>query len=128
MAKDGAVLIVEDDDQVRRMMTELLRLEGYEVIPAETGLEAVRVLEEHRPPAGRLSLVLLDLALPEVDGLGVLDHLTILDRYVPVVAISAYPELLTAAQISGVDGLPVKPFVPAELLSAVKLARRPQAN
>ena len=65
----GNVLIVEDDPEMRDMLTTLLALEGFHAIAAEDGLEALHLLRtvRHRAP-GEPCLVLLDLSMPRLSG------------------------------------------------------------
>jgi signal transduction histidine kinase/CheY-like chemotaxis protein len=67
---DGSVLVVDDDPAVRRLVAETLRAEGVELREAADGHAALREIEERRPDA-----VVLDLILPELDGFAVLEHL-----------------------------------------------------
>src|SRR5256885_5945283 len=82
------VLLVEDEPPVRELVAELLREEGYEVREARDGVEAIRTLDESLLPSGRACLILLDMMLPRVDGVGVLRHLAERGAHVPVVAMS----------------------------------------
>src|SRR5262245_11526602 len=86
-----AVLLVEDNDELRGALADLLRLEGYRVREARNGAHALRVLrdEEVRPFA-----IVLDLTMPAVDGWEFRRALSDLPEYadLPVVVISAVDE------------------------------------
>ena len=86
---------------------------------ARDGGEAIRALEENRPPAGHLCVVLLDMMLPSVDGMSVLHHLAALGAYVPVVAMSASREHLLQAAAAGAQVTVAKPFDLDSLLAVV---------
>jgi two-component system response regulator CpxR len=82
-----SVLVVDDDEAIRQVISEVLRDEGYEVVCAENGLQALRELrKEHHP-----DLVLLDLMMPVMSGWEVLDELQSSDELsrIPVVVVSA---------------------------------------
>ena len=87
------VLVVDDERLIRWSLRERLTAAGYAVREAETGLEAVDAFAE-RPPA----LVLLDLALPELDGLGVLRSVLKIDPACPVIVMSAHDSPGSGAQ------------------------------
>src|SRR5215213_1146860 len=112
-------LVVDDEPMLRLLLGDLLRDEGYTVVEAADGAEAIRHLNEHRPPPHRLGLVLLDMMMPRVNGLGVLKHLATLDSYVPVVAMSANAGRLTEAQRAGAKETVAKPFDLDHLLAVV---------
>ncbi len=120
MGDERAILIVEDDAAIRRMLAEMLQAEGYPVAQAEDGTQAACLLENHRPPPEHFCLVLLDMMLPGLDGLGVLQRLAALGSYVPVVAMSANHELLAAAAQAGAHDVVPKPFDLTGMLDVVE--------
>lgn len=79
------ILVVDDEPLIRWSLRERLTAAGYEVREAETGLEAVDAFAERSP-----ALVLLDLALPELDGLGVLRSVRRMRPLCPVIVMSAH--------------------------------------
>src|SRR3954452_409189 len=81
------VLVVEDEPAVRDLVADLLREEGYQVVEARDGAEAIRRLDLPKRHADHLCGVLLDMMLPRVDGLGVLHLLAAMGADVPVVAM-----------------------------------------
>lgn len=114
------VLIVDDDLPSVKMNSYLLREEGYEVVTAANGLEALRLLEEET-----IDLVILDVMMPMLDGHETLRRLR--QRYdVPVIFLSAKGE--TADKVKGLeigaDDYLAKPFEPSELLARVKSVMR----
>jgi CheY-like chemotaxis protein len=81
------VLVADDDDAIRQVISEVLRDEGYDVICVENGAQALRALQQAPPP----DLVLLDLMMPVMSGWEVLEQLQ--SSYelsqIPVVVVSA---------------------------------------
>lgn len=79
----AAILIADDAPAVLDVLSEVLSQEGHEVHTATTGGEALRRFEEVRP-----ELVVLDIVMPDIDGLVVLDSIRRVDARVPVVLIT----------------------------------------
>jgi two-component system, OmpR family, response regulator MprA len=112
------ILLVEDEPAVRELLADVLSAEGYRVLQARDGAEAIQTLDG-MPPDTDFSLVLLDMMLPMVDGLGVLDHLASQGVVSPVVAMSARADSLAAAQSAGAQATIPKPFELDVLLNVV---------
>ena len=66
------ILFAEDDADIRRIVSEVLRLEGYTVLDAIDGEDAIRILHENK---GRINLALLDVRMPKKDGKEVYDEI-----------------------------------------------------
>lgn len=113
----AAVLVVEDDDDVRDAMVELLQAQGYEVLSAANGLEALACMRA-RPD---LSLVLLDLSMPIMDGWECREQM-LKDAALaklPVVLLSGTSSIAAEQnELSAAAVLP-KPFAPRALLAVV---------
>src|SRR5207245_11763034 len=79
-------LVVEDNDKNRKLVRDVLTFKGYEIIEAETGEEGVRLAQERHP-----SLVLMDIRLPGIDGIGALRQLRAeaATREIPIMAMTA---------------------------------------
>lgn len=114
------ILVVEDDRPLARALTRNLEVRGYEVVVAQDGPEAIRQAADHLP-----DLVLLDLGLPGIDGLGVLDSLRGWSD-VPVIVLSARgtQEDKIEALDAGADDYVAKPFAMGELLARIRAALR----
>ena len=113
------ILLVDDDDDTADILRFFLEREGYEVVTAREGGEALRVMSERGEP----DLMLLDLAMPGMDGWGVMDALARHPRWVgtPVVVLTASwqvsPEDVLAL---GADAMLRKPVMPDALLATVE--------
>src|SRR3954469_22573273 len=113
------ILVAKDYDDARDMYSEMLKLAGYEVVPAKNGQEALDILGKER-----FDLVILDVALPKVDGITLIRHLRAQPRtqFLPIITISAlvgnwmHKRILAA----GADVVLDKPCLPAELADAVR--------
>jgi two-component system cell cycle sensor histidine kinase/response regulator CckA len=111
------ILVVEDERPVRRAVARLLRRNGYEVIEAASGEEALRIVED-----GSVDLVLTDVVMPGVSGVELAERLGETHPALPIVYMSGY----TADHLEnhGVRDLPLlhKPFGEPELTSLVRRA------
>jgi CheY-like chemotaxis protein len=111
---ERTVLVVDDDAEVRGFVAMVLRAAGYQVLTAADGAEALECIARQRP-----DLVLLDLAMPVMDGRQLLRTLRARRVNVPLVFMSAGYNARLEAERHGADGYLGKPFTRAELLAAV---------
>jgi two-component system, chemotaxis family, chemotaxis protein CheY len=113
-----SVLIVEDDEGVCQSLSALLREEGYEVQLAADGAEGLRCLERRPLP----TLILLDLMMPKIDGVG-FRRAQLADpelRDIPVILLSARPDIASQAEQLGAEDYLRKPMSFEELLHVVQ--------
>src|SRR5919206_4759794 len=119
------VLVVDDDDDIRLLLRELLSGAGYLVETAEDGRVALRVFHEHPT-----DIVVLDLSMPELDGFETLERLRDLSD-VPVILLTARSGEIDKVRgfRAGADDYVVKPFGRQELLARIEaLLRRAPAT
>lgn len=115
------MVVIEDDLDARQMYSGFLRAKGWTVFTAADGRVGIDKTLELRPDA-----VVLDLAMPRVDGWTVLRQLrgSSMTARIPVVAVSALPDARDAALYAGADAYLAKPCSPEVLyLQLVSLAR-----
>ncbi|WAS96360.1 response regulator [Nannocystis punicea] len=114
------ILLVEDETTVRRSLRTILVDRGFRVVEAETAAEGVQRASEHNP-----DLVLLDLGLPDRDGIAVV---TALRKWslAPVIVLSArgQEDDKVSALDAGADDYLIKPFSANELLARIRVALR----
>jgi len=134
MTSSDRVLVVEDDPSIRKALQINLQLEGYQVLAAEDGEEALQLCSH---AAGLPDLVLVDLMLPRLSGLDVIRELRLRDQDLPIVVLSAKDQEgdKVLALSLGADDYITKPFGLAELLARVRVGlrrgkrqRRPSAS
>ena len=115
------VLVVEDQAEVRQMTVRALQAEGYAVIEASDGQHALELLGNGGP---RVSLVITDLALPRLDGLGLARELANLLPSIPVLFMTGYTSSESMRRSALVRGHPLleKPFTADELARRVRSA------
>ncbi len=115
------ILLVEDDDGVRGAVTEMLRLGGYQVVPAVNALDARNIFDRD---GGRFDMVLSDVVLPDRDGLQLIDELLQQRPDLPVLVTSGYPDERAQWPLIKERGYGFlrKPFSISELLLAIRAA------
>ncbi len=113
-------LVIDDEPQIRRLLRVMLEAHGYRVFEASTGSEGIAEVAVRRP-----DVVLLDLGLPDLDGLSVLKRLREWSP-VPVVILSVRDgeDEKVEALDAGADDYVTKPFGAAELLARLRAAQR----
>jgi DNA-binding response OmpR family regulator len=113
------VLVADDDADIVRFVEVNLRLEGFQVVTARDGQEALTKALEVRP-----DVVLLDVLMPRIDGYTVCSRLRADDRGAAIAVILLTANFITAdqevARQAGADDFVVKPFDPCELMARVK--------
>lgn len=114
------ILIVEDEKSIAHFISTILNSNGYEAILARTGAEAQSIISSHCP-----DLIILDLGLPDMDGLDILRDLRSWSS-LPVVVVSArtHERDKVSALDLGADDYLTKPFGTDELLARVRAAMR----
>ena len=110
------VLVVEDDESIRAVVSRLVQIAGAEIIEAGSGEDGLRALY-----AGRPDIVVLDIDLPGIDGWNVLERVRQLTD-VPVVMLSGHADELEKVRAlqAGADDYVTKPFGPQELLARLQ--------
>lgn len=118
------VLVVDDEPQIQSLLRIALGSAGYEIIPAITGREAIRLAASKAPDA-----IILDLGLPDIDGKDVLRDIRAFSR-VPIIVLSARDREAekVAALDLGADDYVEKPFGMGELLARLRTAARHAAR
>jgi len=117
----GDILVVDDEASVVEVVSLYLKREGFQVRVAKDGRQALSAISEKQP-----ALVVLDLMLPEVDGLEIMRRLQDAGVAVPVIMLTARrqeTDRIYGLEL-GADDYVVKPFSPAELVSRVKAVMR----
>ena len=121
------ILLVEDDELNRDMLSRRLELEGFQVFQAENGLEGLRLAESEAP-----ALILMDMSLPDLDGWETTRRLKLCEstRSIPVIALTAHAMVgdREAAIRAGCDDFESKPIDWQRLMTKLALCLQPEVS
>src|SRR5205807_9921384 len=109
------VLVVDDDPDIRELLFTALEDEGFEVVPAENGREALAVIKTFRP-----DVIVLDLMMPVMDGWQFANELRARDEDIPIVLLSAARDLKNHAREMNAADVIEKPFDLSELIPKIE--------
>ncbi len=111
------ILVVDDERQIRELLARFLAREGYEVVLASNGEEAIKLVESEDP-----QVILLDVKMPGTDGIEMCKKLKAEEKtsFIPVIIMTALSDRKTEAVEARADDFVDKPFNLAELLVRVK--------
>ena len=121
------VLILEDEVNIRSFVVINLMRAGYEVLEAETGLEALDILQENTD----ISVAILDIMLPDIDGFEVCRRIRATNKQIGIIMLTARTQEMDkiTGLMTGADDYVTKPFSPAELTARIDaLYRRLRAE
>lgn len=120
MTVNNTIIIVDDDKNICELVRLYLTKEGYDVKCAYAGRQALKLIEEEKPAA-----VILDVMLPEIDGIEVLKQLRQTSK-IPVIMLTAKGETIdkVLGLELGADDYVVKPFEPKELIARLRAVLR----
>jgi two-component system, cell cycle response regulator DivK len=113
------ILIVEDQEDNRAILRDLLSQAGYELIEAVDGAEGVKLAQDEHP-----DLILMDIQLPVIDGYEATRRIKGTEglKLIPIIAVTSYALSgdEAKARAAGCDGYVTKPFSPRDLLAKVR--------
>ncbi|MBI4283948.1 MAG: response regulator [Chloroflexi bacterium] len=118
MATKKRVLVVDDEPGIGNVLRIKLGLSGYDVITTTSGAEAIELIRSQKP-----DIVLLDIIMPDVDGLAVLEQVRPFSS-VPIIAFSARREATESALKIGATDSIAKPFDPDQLVRKIESVLR----
>ena len=115
------VLVVDDEEEIRKLIEIYLKNEGYNAFLAEDGISALNIIKEH----SEIKLIILDIMLPDIDGINICKSIRKFSD-IPIIMLSAKGEDndKILGILSGSDDYMSKPFNPLELMVRVKAQLR----
>ena len=113
------ILVVDDQDSVRKLLCEVLGKNGYSVLPASNGREALRLVREHPEP---IDLVITDMVMPQMGGRELAEALRALQPHTKILYMSGYAEKAEDVRelLAHGHAFIEKPFTPEELLRKIR--------
>jgi CheY-like chemotaxis protein len=120
MENNKTIMVVDDNPDIITIVRTILEGKGFNVLSASSGAECLEVLKSHKP-----DLIVLDIMMPEMDGLEVLTRLKAMSEFtnVPVVLLTAkvqYEDVLGGYKL-GADYYITKPFTSTQLINGINL-------
>lgn len=113
--ENRTILVVDDEESIRFLYREELEEEGYTVITASDGEEALRKVRKDRP-----DLITLDIRMPGMDGIEVLHRIREMDKDIPVIMSTAYGEYRNDFNVWASDAYVIKTANLGELKDTIK--------
>lgn len=117
------ILIVDDSESIRDVVSFTLENEGFDVLIANDGTDALKFLDGRE-----IDMIITDLHMPEMDGITLIKHVRAMDAYQRIPILFLTTESQTAkkmeAKEAGATGWIIKPFVPAKLIAALQKVLR----
>jgi PAS domain S-box-containing protein len=125
MAHPSTILLAEDDDDLRELMTHILENDGYNVIASSNGEQALQLACEYQ---GKIDLLLTDLRMPFKSGTDLAAHLRDQGRTTKIIYMSGYVDdsLFSPEVLENADGIIEKPVLPEVLLQRVRELMSPE--
>ncbi len=117
------ILVIDDEEQLRDLLKQMLTRDGHEVQTAYDGVEGIRCFNNFHP-----DIVITDIIMPNKDGIEVITELLCRDSKIAIIAISGGRRAITAefnlesAELLGVKGILSKPFTREQLRETIQLA------
>ncbi|HKT35090.1 MAG TPA: response regulator [Nitrospira sp.] len=120
---NGRVLVVDDEAQIRTTVKMVLTQAGYDVVEAEDGEKAIQAIKADDNPL-MVDMLLCDMQMPKLGGLGVIDYFRTQFPSVPIVVMTGYADVRDAAQLmkQGIVDYLVKPVEKSKLVNVVNEA------
>jgi len=117
MSEPVRILVIDDDESVRKILTTILKEEGYVVDTAETGKEAIKKNETNS-----YNLALIDVRLPDMDGTKLLTAMQKTNPKMVKIMVTGYPSMRSAIEAvnKGADGYILKPIKIENLLKTIR--------
>jgi len=108
------ILVVEDERNIRLLITTIMRQIGHEVMEAADGQDAMTLLKQETP-----DVVLTDLRMPRMTGIQLIEKLKQMFPDIPVVVVSAFSDQIEKALMNGAEAYLTKPFAKRQLVEVV---------
>lgn len=115
----GRILVVDDEAHIRTTVKMVLTKAGYDVVEAEDGEKGMQAIKSNDNPL-MVDMILCDMQMPKIDGVGAIAHFRSQFPSVPVVVMTGHPDIKGATMKQGVKDYLVKPIEKDKLLAVVQ--------
>lgn len=125
---EGRILVIDDEEQIRKVVGTVLRKGGFDVVEAEDGGKAIELLNSGDNPM-MIDVIICDIRMPHINGTEAIKYFRAQYPSVPIIVLTAYPDfqLATSMLKEGVTDYLVKPVDREKMLMAVKNAMEKRA-
>lgn len=125
---EGRILVIDDEEQIRKVVGTVLRKGGFDVVEAEDGAKAIELLNSGDNPM-MIDVIICDIRMPHINGTEAIKYFRAQYPSVPIIVLTAYPDfqLATSMLKEGVMDYLVKPVDREKMLMAVKNAMEKRA-
>jgi two-component system, chemotaxis family, chemotaxis protein CheY len=122
-AVEGRVMVVDDEEQIRKVVGIALKKAGYDVVEAEDGAKAIELINQDENPL-MVDVIICDIRMPKINGTEAIAYFRAQYPSTPVIVLTGYPDVQLATSLlkDGVVDFLTKPVDRDKLLSAVKTA------
>lgn len=119
----GRILVVDDEPHIRTTVKMVLTKAGYDVVEAEDGEKGIQAITSNDNPL-MVDMILCDMQMPKIDGVGAIAHFRSQFPSVPVVVMTGHPDIQSATALmkQGVTDYLIKPLEKDKLLAVVQEA------
>ncbi|MBD3382177.1 MAG: response regulator [candidate division Zixibacteria bacterium] len=119
MKEEVTILVVDDEEMMRGLLSKILEKDGYSILSASSGAEALKIIDE-----GKVDLVITDVKMPEMNGFDLLKHIKEKTPQIGVIVMTAFGDAYTVrdALLLGADEYITKPFKSFEITMVVERA------
>ena len=119
----GRILVVDDEPHIRTTVKMVLTKAGYDVVEAEDGEKGIQAITSNDNPL-MVDMILCDIQMPKIDGVGAIAHFRSQFPSVPVVVMTGHPDIQSATALmkQGVTDYLIKPLEKDKLLAVVQEA------
>ncbi|HNV48842.1 MAG TPA: response regulator [Spirochaetota bacterium] len=116
------IMVIDDSPTIRTSIQFAIKETGYPVVPADNGRVALEKVKELKEKGDELALVMVDVNMPEMDGITFIKHFRQEDRFTPILVLTteSQNEKIKEGKDAGASGWMVKPFQQPQLLQTVQ--------
>ncbi len=119
-SKEGRILVVDDEEGIRKSISLILKKRGFDVIEAKDGKEGIAKIQTGDNPL-RVDTIICDIRMPEINGVQAIEYFRTQFPSIPIVVLTGFPDVNLAVELmkNGIKDYLVKPVEKEKLLSVI---------